>query len=184
MKSMELILLLNIKYIICSISLSMAEKRLSLRDRHAIKEGVADMDDSKVFRTKAGKALAEGLLRLKHEVRIQLGLGEKDLEETMNSGNWKMAIWIVVDKTDMDEIPEKVGDVLMEMYKRECKGADIEEKIEQWAVYAKEVYEGVLDIYTENGMLENDFADLMINAIDNAEGKIYEMEFKNKKTAR
>lgn len=162
----------------------MVERKLSLRDRHAIKEGVADLNDSKVFRTKAGKALAEGLLRLKHEVRIQLGLGEKDLEETMDNGNWKMAIWIVVDKTDMDEIPEKVGNVLVEMYKRECKGADVEEKIEQWVVYAREVYDGVLEIYAENGMLENAFADLMINAIDDAKEKIYEMEFKDKKTAR
>lgn len=162
----------------------MVEKKLSLRDRHAIKEGVADLDDSKIFRTKAGKALTEGLLRLKHETRVQLGLGERDLKETIDNGNWKMAIWIVVDKTDMDDIPEKVGDVLVELYKKECKGKNIEEKIEQWIIYAKEVYGGVLDIYTENGMLENAFAEVMINAIDKAEEKIYEMEFKNKKSAR
>ena len=162
----------------------MADRKLSLRDRHAIKEGVADLNDSKVFRTKAGKALTEGLLRLKHGVRTKLGLGERDLKETMESRNWKMAIWIVVDKTDIDELPEKVGDVLVELYKRECKGADMDEKIEQWVVYAKEVYDGVLDIYVEDGNIENDFAELMANAIDNAKEKIYEMEFKHKKTAR
>lgn len=162
----------------------MNRKKLSLRDRHAIKEGVADLNDSKVFRTKAGKALTEGLLRLKHGVRTQLGLGERDLEETMESRNWKMAIWIVVDKSDTDEIPEKVGDVLVEMYKRECTGKNMDEKIEQWVIYAREVYEGALDIYVENGKIENDFAELMTNAIDNAEEKIYEMEFRDRKTAR
>ena len=161
----------------------MGNKKLPLRDRHAIKEGVADIENSKIHRTKAGKALTEGLLRLKHEVRIQLGLGDTDLKETIDSRNWKMAIWIVVDKTDMGQIPEKIGDILVELYKKECTGKNIDEKLEQWTVYCKEVYDGVLDIYVENGMLEDKFAELMINAIDNAQEKITEMEFRDKKIA-
>lgn len=162
----------------------MAEKRLSLRDRHAIKKGVADINDSKVFRTKAGKALKEGLMRLKHEVRGELGIGDADLHEAMENSNWKMAIWITVDKTSMDDLPDKIGDILVELYKRECTGSNIDEKLDQWIVYAKEVYDGALDIYTENGMLENEFAEMMMQSIDNAKDKIIEMEFKGKKIAR
>ncbi len=155
------------------------KKRLSLADRHAIKEGIKDIEDSKIYRTKAGKALFEGLTRVREDVRVQLGLGESDLKVAIETGNWKMALWIAVGIASNDEVSEKLSDVLVELYKRECKGKSVDEKIEQWTKYAQEVYDGAINIYVKKGTIEGDYGELFVEAIDLAASKIWEMEFKN-----
>ncbi len=153
------------------------KKRLPLQNRHAIKEEVKGMENSGIIRTKAGKALSEALMKIHEDLRVQLGFGEKDLKEAIETGNWKTAVWIAVNNGPEDGIPGRVAEVFVELYKRECKGKNCAEREEQWLEYSREVLEGALNIYVRKGQIKDDFANLFLEAMDLAKEEVYNMEF-------
>ncbi len=155
----------------------MPQQKLSLKNRHSLKQAMAEVtQDSKLIRTKAGKRLGEELQRIRKSFRTMHGLGGQDIKEAVETGNWRMAIWLTMENNNENNVSKEVADILLEIYRRECDGKTRDERDEQWITYMREVFNGVFDLYAERDDIPDDVANLMVKASGIARKKIEKLE--------
>jgi len=150
----------------------MGDKKLPLRDRHAIKQALNEItQDSKIFKTKAGGSIADQLRKMK------LGpatiFGKDGIKDAVENRDWKMAICIALEKNN---VVAEVADILVEIYKKECRGITKEEREDQWLAYVRDVFKEVFEKYDAENEIPNDIAQLMMDAMDAATKKIVKLD--------
>jgi len=152
-------------------------KKLSLGNRHVIKQHMAQMKPSSgIIRTKAGKRLSEELRKARSSFRTMHGLGEEDIKKAVERNDWKMAIWLAIENTVERDISKEVGKILFEIYKRECNAETSEKREEQWTVFLRDIFNGVFDFYKNEEEIPEGAADLIIEASNIARKEIGKLE--------
>jgi hypothetical protein len=158
----------------------MMKKKLSLADRYAIRKAVGEMGNIRFRLTKAGEILREKLIEHKRSLGEPPEMRGYDVKGAIEKKNWKMAIVIAVESGPEEEIPERVGRVILEIYRRECTEKDFKKRKDQWFGFVGEIYEGTLTEYREN----DEVRERLLDAVKFAKEKIELIELTNARKAR